>query len=146
MAIVNDVINAGSVVQGTCFDLPASAQTSSRLARCARGGDAIVAFAAERHIDLELLKQMASNLWIPANARCAPSVSRSKLPAGRKDSGRLGITIDSFWCGHNSACACAARSYTSERQRRTLETQIEVNRWQSDASPQQSHHLSAGNP
>jgi orotate phosphoribosyltransferase len=66
VAIVNDVINAGSAVRGTFTDLRARGAVIVAIAALLVLGDAIAAFAAEKHIPLEFLKQMPNNLWAPA--------------------------------------------------------------------------------
>ena len=66
VAIVNDVINAGSAVRGTFYDLVAHGAVIVAVGALLALGDAIAAFAAENHVALELLKQMPNNLWLPA--------------------------------------------------------------------------------
>ena len=66
VAIVNDVINAGSAVRGTFFDLQARGADIVAIGALLALGDAIGAFAAENQIALELLKRMPNNLWSPA--------------------------------------------------------------------------------
>jgi orotate phosphoribosyltransferase len=66
VAIVNDVINAGSAMRGTFSDLQAiGAQVVAIGALLALGG-AIAHFAAENRVRLELLQQMSNNLWTPS--------------------------------------------------------------------------------
>ncbi len=66
VAIVNDVINAGSAVRGTFYDLQAHGAAIVAIGALLALGDAIAAFAAENHVALELLKQMPNYLWPPA--------------------------------------------------------------------------------
>jgi len=66
LAIVNDVINAGSAVRGTFSDLQACGATIVAIGALLALGNAIGAFAAENQIALELLKRMPNNLWSPA--------------------------------------------------------------------------------
>jgi len=66
VAIVNDVINAGSAVRGTFYDLQAHGAAIVAIGALLALGDAIAAFAAENHFALELLKQMPNYLWPPA--------------------------------------------------------------------------------
>jgi len=66
VAIVNDVISAGSAVRGTCFDLQTVGAEVIVIGALLALGDAITEFAAEHHIALELLEQMPNNLWTPA--------------------------------------------------------------------------------
>jgi orotate phosphoribosyltransferase len=66
VAIVNDVINAGSAVRGTFYDLQAHGAVIVAIGALLVLGDAIAAFATENRIALELLKQMPNNLWPPA--------------------------------------------------------------------------------
>jgi orotate phosphoribosyltransferase len=66
VAIVNDVINAGSAVRGTFSDLQALGAGAVAIGALLALGDAIDRFAAEHHIALELLEQMPNNLWIPS--------------------------------------------------------------------------------
>ena len=66
VAIVNDVINAGSAVRGTFSDLAAHDAVIVAIGALLVLGDAIAAFAAQNHVALELLKQMPNHLWLPA--------------------------------------------------------------------------------
>lgn len=66
VAIVNDVISAGSAVRGTFFDLQAIGADVVAVGALLALGDAIVEFVAEHQLALELLKQMPNNLWIPS--------------------------------------------------------------------------------
>jgi orotate phosphoribosyltransferase len=66
VAIVNDVINAGSAVRGAFSDLQARGASIVAIGALLALGDSIDAFAAEHHIALEFLKRMPNNLWAPA--------------------------------------------------------------------------------
>jgi orotate phosphoribosyltransferase len=66
VAIVNDVINAGSAVRGTYFDLQALGARVVAIGALLALGDAITEFAAEHHIPLEILERMPNNLWTPS--------------------------------------------------------------------------------
>jgi orotate phosphoribosyltransferase len=66
VAIVNDVINAGSAVRGAFADLQALGASVVAIGALLALGDAIAAFATEHRIPLELLKRMPNNLWTPA--------------------------------------------------------------------------------
>jgi orotate phosphoribosyltransferase len=66
VAIVNDVINAGSAVRGTFSDLQALGANVVAIGALLVLGDAITEFAAEHNAALELLEQMPNNLWTPS--------------------------------------------------------------------------------
>jgi len=66
VAIVNDVINAGSAVRGTFFDLQSLGAGVVAIGALLALGDAIAGFATEHHVALELLERMPSNLWTPS--------------------------------------------------------------------------------
>ena len=66
VAIVNDVISAGSAVRGTFFDLQALGARVVALGALLALGDAIGKFTAEHHVALELLERIPNNLWIPS--------------------------------------------------------------------------------
>src|SRR6266478_4827471 len=66
VAIVNDVINAGSAVRGTFFDLQALGAGVVAIGALLALGDAIAEFAAEHYVALELLERMPTNLWAPS--------------------------------------------------------------------------------
>jgi len=65
VAIVNDVINAGSAVRGTFLDLQVFGAGIVAIGALLGLGDAIVEFAVEKHVTLELLEKMPNNLWTP---------------------------------------------------------------------------------
>ncbi|HTC40764.1 MAG TPA: hypothetical protein VK703_04300 [Candidatus Acidoferrales bacterium] len=66
VAIVNDVINAGSAVSGTFTDLQSLGANVVAIGALLALGDTIRAFAADKHLPLELLKHMPNNLWAPS--------------------------------------------------------------------------------
>jgi orotate phosphoribosyltransferase len=66
VAIVNDVINAGSAVRGAFSGLHACGAAVVAIGALLGLGDAFAAFAAENRVPLELLQQMPNNLWSPA--------------------------------------------------------------------------------
>jgi orotate phosphoribosyltransferase len=68
VAIVNDVISAGSAVRGAFFDLQSIGADVVAIGALLVLGDSITGFAAEHQVALELLQQMPHNLWTPS--RC----------------------------------------------------------------------------
>jgi orotate phosphoribosyltransferase len=66
VAIVNDVISAGSAVRGTFFDLREIGAQVVAIGSLVVLGDAIGKFALEHRVALELLERLANNLWIPS--------------------------------------------------------------------------------
>ena len=75
VAIVNDVISAGSAVRGTFSDLQALGASVVALGALLALGDAIGKFTAEHHVALELLERMPNNLWMPSECPlCAAGV------------------------------------------------------------------------
>jgi orotate phosphoribosyltransferase len=65
VAIVNDVISAGSAVRGAFFDLQSIGAEVVVIGALLGLGDSIEKFAGENHIALELLQRMPHNLWTP---------------------------------------------------------------------------------
>ena len=65
IAIVNDVISAGSAVRGTLTDLQALRAKVVAIGAPLVLGDEFVNFATERRIALEALQRMPYNLWTP---------------------------------------------------------------------------------
>jgi len=75
VAIVNDVINAGSAVRGAFFDLQALGADIVAIGALLALGDAIAEFATEHHVALELLERMPNNLWTPSECPlCATGI------------------------------------------------------------------------
>jgi orotate phosphoribosyltransferase len=66
VAIVNDVISAGSAVRGASSELQSVGADIVAIGALLALGDSIVAFAGEHRVALELLHQMPHNLWTPA--------------------------------------------------------------------------------
>jgi orotate phosphoribosyltransferase len=66
IAIVNDVISAGSAVRGAWADLHAHGAQVVGIGCLLVLGDAIDAFAAERGIAIEALERSPYRLWTPA--------------------------------------------------------------------------------
>jgi orotate phosphoribosyltransferase len=66
IAIVNDVISAGSAVRGTFFDLQSLGARVVVIGALLALGEAISEFAAEHRVALELLERMPNNLWTPS--------------------------------------------------------------------------------
>ena len=65
VAIVNDVISAGSAVRGAFRDLRLIGAEVVVIGALLGLGDSIGKFADENHIALELLQRMPHNLWTP---------------------------------------------------------------------------------
>jgi orotate phosphoribosyltransferase len=66
VAIVNDVISAGSAVRGAFSDLQSIDAHVGAVGALLVLGDSIPEFAEAHHCSLELLQQMPHNLWIPS--------------------------------------------------------------------------------
>jgi orotate phosphoribosyltransferase len=66
VAIVNDVISAGSAVRGAFSDLQSIGADVVAIGALLALGDTIAGFAREHHVALELLQQMPHNLWTPS--------------------------------------------------------------------------------
>jgi orotate phosphoribosyltransferase len=66
VAIVNDVISAGSAVRGALSDLQSIGAHVVAVGALLVLGDSIADFAEEHQCSLELLQQMPHNLWIPS--------------------------------------------------------------------------------
>ncbi len=72
VAIVNDVINAGSAVRGTVADLRACGATPVVIGALAVLGTAAGRVAVEHRLPLETLCTLPNTLWTPAECpRCA---------------------------------------------------------------------------
>jgi len=65
VAIVNDVVSAGSAVRGAFSDLQSIGANVVAIGALLGLGESIAKFAAEHHVSLELLQQMPHNLWAP---------------------------------------------------------------------------------
>lgn len=66
VAIINDVISAGSAVRGAFSDLQSASADIVAIGALLGLGDSIGKFATEHQVALELLYQMPHNLWVPA--------------------------------------------------------------------------------
>src|SRR6266446_6796775 len=66
VAIVNDVISAGSAVRGTLSDLIECEAETVAVASLAVLGQSFVEFAAANHLPLETLANLPNNIWPPA--------------------------------------------------------------------------------
>ena len=76
VAIVNDVISAGSAVRGSFSDLQTLGASVVGIGALLALGDDIAEFAAENRVALELLERMPSNLWTPSECPlCAAGVT-----------------------------------------------------------------------
>jgi orotate phosphoribosyltransferase len=80
VAIVNDVISAGSAVRGTFFDLQSSGARVVAVGSLAVLGESFRAFADEHGLPLEALATMPHRLWKPAECPlCAAGMTLEKL-------------------------------------------------------------------
>jgi len=66
VAIVNDVINAGSAVRGTFEDLVTCGATVASISALLVLGTAASEYASSKGVALKSLAEMPNNLWIPA--------------------------------------------------------------------------------
>jgi orotate phosphoribosyltransferase len=66
IAIVNDVINAGSAVRGTFEDLDICGADIVAIGSLLTLGNAAQEFADAEHVALESLVHLPNNLWVPA--------------------------------------------------------------------------------
>jgi len=75
VAIVNDVINAGSAVRGTLASLGACGVQPVAIATLAVLGESAARLAAEAGLPLETLARLPNELWLPAECPlCARQV------------------------------------------------------------------------
>jgi orotate phosphoribosyltransferase len=75
VAIINDVINAGSAVRGTFLDLQECSATVVAIGALLVLGTAALEFAASRNVPLESLAALPNNLWTAAGCPlCAAGV------------------------------------------------------------------------
>jgi orotate phosphoribosyltransferase len=78
VAIVNDVVNAGSAVRGTFDDLIACDAQPVVIATLAILGTAAASFARDKHVALERLCELPNTIWTPAECPlCAAHVPLS---------------------------------------------------------------------
>ncbi len=80
VAVVNDVINAGSAVRGTILDLEACDARPIVIGTLLVLGSAASRLAADRGVALETLAALPNNLWTPAE--CPLCVRRIPLVSG----------------------------------------------------------------
>lgn len=80
VAVVNDVINAGSAVRGALLDLHACAAQPVAIATLLVLGSSASQLAADRGVALETLASLPNNLWTPAE--CPLCVRRVPLVSG----------------------------------------------------------------
>jgi orotate phosphoribosyltransferase len=66
VAIVNDVINAGSAIRGTFADLKACGAEPVAIAALAVLGQSAAKFAADQKLALEALASLSNEIWTPA--------------------------------------------------------------------------------
>lgn len=81
VAIVNDVINAGSAVRGTLTDLEACAARPVAIGTLLVLGSSASRIAADRGVALETLASLPNNIWTPAE--CPLCARRVPLADGR---------------------------------------------------------------
>jgi orotate phosphoribosyltransferase len=75
VAVVNDVIGAGSAVRGTLADLRAAGAHASVIGTLAVAGDAAARLAADNGVPLETLGRIDNRIWTPAECPlCAQGV------------------------------------------------------------------------
>lgn len=75
IAVVNDVINAGSAVRGTIADLETCGAQTVAIGSLVVLGESAVQFAAARNVPLEYVASLENPLWEPANCPlCAVGV------------------------------------------------------------------------
>ena len=67
MAVVNDVISAGSAVRGAYADLNAAGAHVVAIACLLVMGEAIDPFAEERGVGLEALERSPYRMWTPSD-------------------------------------------------------------------------------
>ena len=77
VAIVNDVINAGSAVRGTYTDVKACGAEPVALGALLVLGSSAPTFAADEHIALESIASLPNALWVPKD--CPLCASRVPL-------------------------------------------------------------------
>jgi orotate phosphoribosyltransferase len=66
VAIVNDVINAGSAIRGTFADLKACGAVPVAIGTLAVLGESAAKFAADQKLRLEMLASLPNEIWTPA--------------------------------------------------------------------------------
>jgi orotate phosphoribosyltransferase len=76
VAIVNDVINAGSAVRGTFFDLEECGASVVAINTLLVLGSAADQFAASKKVPLNSLATLPNAIWMPAECPLCASGSR----------------------------------------------------------------------
>ena len=76
VAIVNDVISAGSAVRGTLKDLEAHGATVTTIGTLLLAGSSFRPFADERRLPIESLAETPMNIWPPAECPLCRSGAR----------------------------------------------------------------------
>jgi orotate phosphoribosyltransferase len=83
VAIVNDVISAGSAVRGTLADLGACGAETVAVAALAVLGSSAAEFAALNHLGLESLVSFPFSMWTPSECPlCRAGVGLQNMPEG----------------------------------------------------------------
>jgi orotate phosphoribosyltransferase len=83
VAIVNDVISAGSALRGTFADLESCGAATVAVASLAVLGASAAEFAALHHLALESLASFPFTMWPPAECPlCRSGVALQNMPAG----------------------------------------------------------------
>jgi orotate phosphoribosyltransferase len=81
IAIVNDVISAGSAVRGAFADLEACGARIVAIGALLVLGSAMATFAAEKNVPIDALAEMPNNIWPPsACPLCAAGVPLEVMP------------------------------------------------------------------
>ncbi len=84
VAVVDDVINAGSALRGTLAELRACGATPAAAGALLVLGSAAASLCASQAIPLETIAQLSNEIWAPAECPlCAASVPLEDLTAGR---------------------------------------------------------------
>jgi len=82
VAIVNDVIGAGSAVRGTFTDLEACGAEPVVIGALLVLGSSASSFTADKHIALKSLSYLPNNLWVPSECPlCASGIPVEDLTA-----------------------------------------------------------------
>jgi orotate phosphoribosyltransferase len=98
VAVVDDVINAGSAVRGTLAELRACGATPAAVGALLALGPAAAGLCADQHLPLETIAQLSNEIWAPAECPlCAAGTplqdltaeDRRPLAADGRRSGRL---------------------------------------------------------
>jgi orotate phosphoribosyltransferase len=87
IAIVDDVINAGSAVRGTFAELRSCGARPVVIGALLVLGSSASSFCADQHVPLENLASLPSGLWMPAE--CPLCASQKPLEDLTADSGQL---------------------------------------------------------